>query len=79
MAEKLPEPMVPRGPIDLTDDPDNPYMQEVRSSCQTCAYYHPKTVTCEAFPEGVPWMIIMGYEDHAAGPRHRHPQQCRDG
>lgn len=34
------------------------------SQCQTCAHRHPSMVTCEAFPGGIPLVILVGEFDH---------------
>lgn len=32
--------------------------------CSKCRFFNPKTVTCKAFPEGVPGEILTGEFDH---------------
>lgn len=36
----------------------------VESLCYTCKRFNRKDLTCEAFPEGIPTIILMGIYDH---------------
>ncbi len=43
---------------------DDPHAQVIENQCQTCARRIGSSVTCEAFPKGIPVMILMGIFDH---------------
>jgi hypothetical protein len=41
------------------------YGEVVKNLCQSCARRNPDhTLTCEAFPEAIPYAIFMGLFDH---------------
>jgi hypothetical protein len=42
-------------------------IKPVEVSCNSCKYFHRNVsggFTCKAFPEGIPWVIMVGAEDH---------------
>jgi hypothetical protein len=43
---------------------EDPHAQVIENSCQTCARRFGSSVTCEAFPKGIPVLILMGVFDH---------------
>jgi hypothetical protein len=46
-------------------DDEDPGIVEVESQCQHCAHLHKETrTTCEAFPMGIPFVILLGEYDH---------------
>jgi len=34
------------------------------AQCNTCSHFHPKTTTCEAYPLGIPVVILTNQVDH---------------
>ena len=54
--------------IAATVNPDSDrdfYAYEIKSQCQGCIHWSPeRPVVCEAFPEGIPPVILLNIFDH---------------
>jgi hypothetical protein len=49
---------------------DTTPLKNAAAQCATCKNHIPYTITCKAFPNGIPWEIMIGEFDHSLP----HPQ-----
>jgi hypothetical protein len=48
----------------LKAEPQQEFGLLMTNACSTCTRFNRAALTCAAFPDGIPTLIIMGADDH---------------